>query len=62
MWAKEHEDLLPGTVTQFVGGIRDIKRTKQGKKKRGSQQYKGWELLEWSEENKARIKNKEDET
>ena len=62
LWAKEHEDLLPGTVIQFVGGIRDIKRTKQGKKKRGSQQYKGWELLEWSEENKARIKNKEDET
>lgn len=56
LWAKEHKELLPGTDKQFVGGIRDIKRTKQGKKKRGSAQYKGWKLLDWSEENKARMK------
>ena len=55
VWAREHEELLPGTPLQFVGGIRDIKRTFLGKRKRGSFQYKGWTLLSWSEENKARV-------
>ena len=55
LWAREHEELLPGTPLQFVGGIRDIKRTFLGKRKRGSFQYKGWTLLSWSEENKARV-------
>lgn len=31
LWAREHEELLPGTPLQFVGGIRDIKRTFLGK-------------------------------
>lgn len=58
LWAKEHEKLLPGTPLQFAGGIRDIKRTLLGKKKRGNYQYKGWRLLYWCEENNARINKK----
>lgn len=54
LWARKHEELLPGEPLKFVNGIRDIKRTLQGKKKRGCYQYKGWTLLSWSEENKAR--------
>ena len=58
LWASEHADMLPGTPTQFSYGIRSIKRTIQGKKKRGCYQYKGWTLLDWSEENKARTNEK----
>lgn len=54
LWAMEHKDILPGTPLQFAGGIRDIKRTMLGKKKRGACQYKGWTLISWNEENKAR--------
>lgn len=54
LWADEHADILPSDPKRFALGIRDIKRTIQGKKERGSTQYKGWTLLEWSEDNKAR--------
>lgn len=56
LWARDHESLIPGTVEQFCGGIVNIKRSKLGKKKRGAYQYKGWKLLDWSEDNKARIR------
>lgn len=54
LWAREHADILPSDPIQFTDGIRGIKYTLLGKKKRGSMQYKGWTLLEWSDENKAR--------
>ena len=49
-----HEEEIPGTISQFCNGIRDIKRTIEGKKKRGAKQYKGWVLESWQEENLAR--------
>lgn len=49
LWAREHESILPSDAIHFACGIRDIKRTLQGRKKRGSCQYKGWHLIEWSE-------------
>lgn len=54
LWSREHADIIPSDPKHFACGIRDIKRTVQGKAKRGSTQYKGWTLLEWSEDNKAR--------
>ncbi len=54
LWSENHADILPSDPKRFTLGIRDIKRTIQGKKERGSMQYKGWTLLEWSEDNKAR--------
>lgn len=56
LWANEHADLIPATPKRFSEGIRNIKRTLLGKKKRGSYQYRGWTLLDWSEENSARNK------
>lgn len=56
LWSEQHEDLLPGSALHFAQGIRDIKRTIQGKKKRGSNQYKGWHLVEFYEENLSRIR------
>lgn len=56
LWAREHSNILPGTPLQFSDGIRKIKMTLQGKRKRGCYQYKGWMLIDWSEENKARTK------
>ena len=50
LWAREHDELLPSSPAQFCQGIRDIKRTYLGKKKRGSSQYKGWILIEWKDE------------
>ena len=54
LWARENEAILPSSAKLFAAGMRDIKRSEQGKKKRGSLQYKGWLLLSWSEENEAR--------
>ena len=53
LWARENSEILPGTVEQFCGGIRDIKRTLEGKKKRGSYQYKGWRLCNYYDYNLA---------
>lgn len=54
-WAIDNEDIIsPIKPDLFSSGIRDIKRYLLGKHKSGSAQYKGWRLLEWSEENKAR--------
>lgn len=58
LWACEHADMLPGTPKQFAFGVRTIKQSLQGKKKRGCYQYKGWRLLAWYDENRARIKEK----
>lgn len=55
LWARENETILPSSAKLFAAGIRDIKRSEQGKKKRGSSQYKGWLLLSWSEENESRM-------
>lgn len=54
LWAREHEEEIPGTIKQFCDGIRSIKRTIEGKKKRGAKQYRGWTLEGWEEENLAR--------
>lgn len=54
LWAREHEEEIPGTVKQFCDGIRGVKRTIEGKKERGAKQYKGWTLEGWEEENLAR--------
>lgn len=58
LWAREHADILPGTPKQFAFGIRTVKQSLQGKKQRGCYQYKGWKLLDWCDENRARIKEK----
>ena len=49
LWAREHEELLPGTPLQFVGGIRDIKRTFLGKRKREAFSTKAGHYYHWSE-------------
>ena len=54
LWARENEDILPSDAKHFSAGIINIKRSIQGKKKHGCFQYKGWTLLEYYEENKAR--------
>lgn len=54
LWARDHEEILPGSARQFADGIRKIKQSIQGKRKRPAYQYKGWTLESWSEENFAR--------
>ena len=54
LWAREHEEILPGSARQFADGIRRIKQSIQGKRKRPAYQYKGWTLESWSEGNLAR--------
>lgn len=54
LWAEQHTELFPTTPLQFADGIRRIKATLLGKRKRGSYQYKGWRLIDWSETNNSR--------
>ena len=54
LWAEQNAEILPNTPLRFSDGIVSIKRTLKGKKKRGSYQYMGWKLIEWSEENDLR--------
>lgn len=54
LWARENEKILPGTIRQFCDGIRGIKQSVEGRKKRGAYQYKGWTLETYYEENMAR--------
>lgn len=48
-WCRTHEDLYEGTCKQAWDGLTKIKYSKQGKRKRGSSQWKGWTLLGWGE-------------
>ena len=51
-WCRDQESIaFDGEYLTFYKGIQDIKRTIQGKKKRGSYQYKGWTLNSFYEEN-----------
>ena len=54
LWAREHTDILPSTPDLFCDGIRAIKRTQEGKKKRGAHQYRGWTLEKYYDENLSR--------
>ena len=48
-WAREHADLLPGSPSQFADGIRIIKKSFLGNRKRAVYQYKGWRLIDWKD-------------
>lgn len=48
-WAREHADMLPGSPRQFADGIRIIKKSFLGKRKRAVHQYKGWRLIDWKD-------------
>jgi len=47
LWCENNAQLLPSPVITFYRGIQGIKRTYEGKKIRGSYQYKGWHLISW---------------
>lgn len=49
LWAREHEDILPSTVKQFVTEISHIKQGYLGKRKKPASQYKGWVLESWED-------------
>lgn len=42
---RSNEKVLPSSPNTFYRGIQDIKRTYEGKKVRGTYQYKGWRLI-----------------
>lgn len=51
-WCREQEGIaFEVDYMKFYRGIQGIKRTIQGKKKRGSYQYRGWTLDNFYEEN-----------
>lgn len=54
LWARQNADILPSDPGKFSSGIIAIKGTIEGKKKRGSYQYRGWHLISYSEKNNAR--------
>ncbi|HML33878.1 hypothetical protein [Sporomusa sphaeroides] len=47
LWLREHADMLDGTPEQAEAGIKQIKRSMEGKTKRTVAQWKGWRLIEW---------------
>ena len=49
LWAREHEDILPGTVSQFTRSIRKIKQSYLGKALNPCYHYKGWALESWED-------------
>lgn len=48
-WCRENEHLFDGTYRQAWDGLSKVKYTAQGKRKRGSLQWKGWTLLKWED-------------
>lgn len=54
LWARENEAIIPSSPKLFAAGIRDVKKTMEGRKKKGAHQYKGWTLEAFCEENLAR--------
>lgn len=48
---KTHQEMFDGTVKQAFNGFNRMKQTQKGTRKKGkSYQWKGWRLLEWSDE------------
>ena len=52
-----HQELFDGTINQAYDGIRKIKSSLEGKRKKPSYQWKGWKLISCSD-NKNRYKAK----
>lgn len=52
-WARKNADKLPCEPSKFARGIVDVKRALLGAKGKATS-YKGWKLLNFFEENKAR--------
>jgi len=50
LWLRENEDLLDGTVKQAWDGFAKMKASQLGRRKRPLNQWKGWRLLEFSDE------------
>lgn len=54
---RDHQELFDGTINQAYDGIRKIKSSLEGKRKKPSYQWKGWKLISCSD-NKNRYKAK----
>lgn len=49
LWCRNHADILPGTPENAEAGIREIKKTMQGKRKLPVMQWKGWILIDYED-------------
>lgn len=50
LWLINHAEMLDGTVSQAMDGFVKMKQTMLGKARRPLSQWKGWRLLEWSDD------------
>jgi hypothetical protein len=49
LWCENNQHILPSSARTFYRGIQDIRKTYEGKKQRGTHQYKGWHLISWEQ-------------